>query len=224
MRARAFAGTLLFFLACAAFPGAAGESPTPLTLFGAQSTNAYPLDRVQAGRMVDYWRTVLRQHGENNAFAPGNASMSPPVRKQWEALTAQFPRMSRAQQLQTVTAFVNQLPGEPDQIGYGEEHWAYPAEFFSRYRGDCKAYAAAKYLALRQLGWPEDKLWLVLLFYPSRNEGHAVVAAERDGKIFILDNLSRPRDLVLPHEMQAPIYRPVMAFNETTVWVFPGAK
>ena len=132
--------------------------------------------------------------------------------------------MSKVQQLQTVSAFINQLPGESEPLGYGEEHWAYPAEFFRRYRGDCKAYAAAKYLALRYLGWPEDELWVVLVFHLSRNEGHAVVAAKRDGQVFILDNLSRPKDLIIANEMQASIYSPVLALNETTVWFFPNAN
>jgi len=226
MRVLAFAGTILFLLAYT-IPGAAAEKsapPAPLILFGAQSTNVYPLDRVKSKGMIEYWRTVLHKHGENNAFASGNNSMSQPVRKQWEALTAKFPKLSQTQQLQTISAFINQLPGESDHIGYGEEHWAYPAEFLSRYRGDCKAYAAAKYLALRHLGWPEEALWLVLVFHLSHNEGHAVGAAQKDGQIFILDNLSRPKDLIMPHEKQASIYRPVLAFNETTVWFFPGTQ
>jgi len=224
LRLLAIAGIILFFLIYTVPPGAAEElvQSAPLVLFGIQSTNVHSLDRVMPTRALRSWRTVLYRHEKNNAFAFGNYSMSNLVRKQWETLAARFPSMSPVQQLQAINAFFNHLPGESARIGYGKEYWAYPAKFLSRYRGDCKAYAAAKFLALRHLDWPEDKLWLVSVYNLPRKEAHAVVAAQWDGQVFILDNLSRPKDLIVPHEKQASIYHPMKAFNERTVWVFPS--
>ena len=230
MRAIIFAWTMLFFLICAV-PAATAASetnavesvlPPALSLFGAESTNAYPLALVKPEGMIGRWLSVLRRHGEDDAFALSSDSMNLYVRDQWDTLSTKFSSMPQEQRLQAVSAFFNQIPGESDLIGYGKEHWAYPAEFLRKYRGDCKAYAAAKYLALRHLGWPKDKLWLVLVDDLPRKAGHAVLAVRLGERIFILDNLSRPKDLIMPHEKQASIYIPLLALNETTVWVFSG--
>jgi predicted transglutaminase-like cysteine proteinase len=166
----------------------------------------------------------MQRHREDDAFAPGNASMNQPRRKQWEALKATFPQMSPKERLRAINAFFNLVPVGLDIHNYGqEEYWAYPAEFLRKYSGDCEDIAIAKYFALRHLGWPKDSLWLVLVRDVQRKAGHAVIAARLGRQTFILDNLSRPRDRIVPHEAQAPIYRPILAMNETMVWVFPEA-
>ena len=196
-------------------------SLSSMTLFGAESTSAYPLTRVQPAGSIERWHTVLQRHREDDAFASGNTCMSQPMRKQWEALNVKFPQMSPLERLQAINAFFNLVPIGKDLNIYGqEEYWAYPAEFFRKSIGDCEDIAIAKYFALRHLNWPKNDLWLVLIHDLRRKTGHAVVAARHKGSIFILDNLSRPRGRIVPHEAQAAIYSPILALNETSAWVF----
>jgi hypothetical protein len=60
-------------------------------------------------------------------------------------------------------------------------------EFVSN-AGDCKDYALAKYVALRELGFAEADLRLVIVRIRGGDEYHAVVAARFDDRWLVLDN------------------------------------
>lgn len=231
MRAFILAGISFILLAFAVAGDATASAihaeetaPLPgMSLFGVASADTYLLTQVDASGAIERWYAVLLRHKKDNAFASGNDSMSRPVRRQWEALKAKIPAMSALKRLRAVNAFFNQVPSKSDLDNYGEEeYWAIPAEFMRKYSGDCDDIAIAKYLALRHVNWPQNDLWLVLVRDVPHKAGHAVVAARSDGQIFILDNLNRPKDRLVPHEKQAALYRPLLALNETTVWVFPA--
>ena len=124
--------------------------------------------------------------------------------------------------LRTVNAFFNKFPYASDMENYGmDDYWPTLADFFSRRSGDCKAYALAKYFALRALGMPDDKLRIVLLMHiPTRKANHAVLAVDTARGVFILDSHTRPIDLILPQEKFSLQFIPFFMFNEKGRWTF----
>jgi predicted transglutaminase-like cysteine proteinase len=76
-----------------------------------------------------------------------------------------------------------------DIAQYGStEVWPTPLMAFAANAGDCKDYAIAKYVALRELGFAEDDLRLVIVHIRGGDEYHAVVAARFDSRWLVLDN------------------------------------
>jgi predicted transglutaminase-like cysteine proteinase len=66
--------------------------------------------------------------------------------------------------------------------------WMAPLATLASGRGDCKDYAIAKYVALRDAGVAPEDLRLLLVRDLSVRQDHAVVAIRTDGRWLILDN------------------------------------
>lgn len=121
---------------------------------------------------------------------------------------------ARIEQITAVNQFFNNWQYKTDEENYGQrDHWATPLEFLSR-SGDCEDYAIAKYVALRQLGFPAERLRIVVVRDVLRDLAHAVLAAYVGDQVYILDNLTRA---VLPDE-RVTQYVPYYSINETTRW------
>ncbi len=87
-----------------------------------------------------------------------------------------------------------------DLAQYGfPDIWASPLMTFGSGAGDCKDYAIAKYVALRETGLAPDDLRLVIVYNRSAHEDHMVAAARIDGRWLILDN--RTMRLVVDHDI-----------------------
>jgi predicted transglutaminase-like cysteine proteinase len=90
-----------------------------------------------------------------------------------------------------------------DFAQYGEaDRWSAPLATFATAKGDCEDYAIAKYVALRDAGFPSDDLRIVMGRDRTIRQDHAVLAARLDGRWLILDSQrseliedSRVRDL-----------------------------
>ena len=90
-----------------------------------------------------------------------------------------------------------------DFVQYGEaDRWSAPLATFATAKGDCEDYAIAKYVALRDAGFPSDDLRIVMGRDRTIRQDHAVLAARLDGRWLILDSQrseliedSRVRDL-----------------------------
>jgi predicted transglutaminase-like cysteine proteinase len=76
-----------------------------------------------------------------------------------------------------------------DLAQHGEaDRWSAPLASFATGKGDCEDYAIAKYVALREAGFPRDELRLVLVRDRAVRQDHAVLAAHLDDRWLILDN------------------------------------
>jgi hypothetical protein len=93
---------------------------------------------------------------------------------------------------------------------------------FATAKGDCEDYAIAKYVALREAGFPVDELRLVLVRDRAVRQDHAVLAARLDERWLILDN--RRQEPV--EDADASSFTPLFAINHTGVYLFaaPYAK
>jgi predicted transglutaminase-like cysteine proteinase len=110
-----------------------------------------------------------------------------------------------------------------DTALHGEvDRWSAPLATFAAARGDCEDYAIAKYVALREAGFPVDDMRLVLVRDRSVREDHAVLAARHDGHWMIMDN--RRSNLVEDNDVTS--FTPLFAINHRGVHLFatPYAK
>lgn len=166
------------------------------------------------------WQRVQREMQDDTLDDPFG-HMPAPLMHQWNEVRKIYPTLQPLEQARLVSGFFNLWPSKNDIDEYGtEEYWASPREFIAHYGGDCEDYAIIKYKALELLGWPTDKMWVVLVQENELRRGHAVLAVMIDGSVYIFDNLSMPRDLGLEQSKYKGHYTPYYACNANGIWRF----
>lgn len=104
-----------------------------------------------------------------------------------------------------------------DFAQHGEaDRWSAPLATFAAANGDCEDYAIAKYVALREAGFPSDEMRLVLVRDRATRQDHAVLAARLDGRWLILDN----RGSEVVEDLTASSLTPLFAINDQGVRLF----
>ena len=134
----------------------------------------------------------------------------------WTQTTRNLLGISPFAQLKIINWFVNQtLAYRRDVVAFGvADYWASPVEALRR-GGDCEDFVALKYLALRQAGFPEKNLRIVVLQDTKSSQSHAVLVAQLKGTNYVLDN--QLDDLIADTELHH--YRPLYSFNGLGKWV-----
>ena len=137
---------------------------------------------------------------------------------------AQFLRLIKAvksksgrAQLEEVNQGVNAaIRYVSDLVQFGElDRWSAPLASYATAKGDCEDYAIAKYVALREAGFAEGELRLLLGHERTVRQDHAVLAAHLDGHWLILD--SRWSEL---REDSADLnFTPLFAINHAGVFL-----
>lgn len=174
-------------------------------------------------KALPHWTRVLetavQQSTEMATCNPGIQSCSAAALS-WQKIIGEAAGLGQMEQLRQVNSFFNRWPYRLDIDVYGaSDYWATPREFL-KLSGDCEDYCIAKYFALRQLGYPVEKMRIVVLQDTIRNLTHAVLAVKTETETVILDNLS---DMVLPH-VRYEHYLPQYSVNEQFRWahIAPG--
>ncbi len=137
-----------------------------------------------------------------------------PATAAWRAEIRALEGLPLKQQLAQLNGFLNRWTYRWDHENFdAEDYWASPLEFLDR-SGDCEDYAIIKYVSLKELGVPMDKMRIVVVQDLLRNLAHAVLAVYVDGDILILDSLFEG---VLSHKL-VTFYKPQYSINEKTRW------
>lgn len=142
---------------------------------------------------------------------------------EWADLIARGEALDEQAQLQAVNGFFNRsLLFIDDTLNWRQDdYWATPVEALIKGAGDCEDYAIAKYLTLRRIGVPGERLRITYVKALTQNQPHMVLTwyATPASDPLVLDNLitdirpaSQRRDLL-----------PVYAFNAEGLWL-PGAN
>lgn len=121
------------------------------------------------------------------------------------------------QSLRRTNQFFNQVPYRSDQELWGvSDYWATPAEMLGIYGGDCEDYAIAKYLTLKDLGVPLERLRITYVRQSGSSESHMVLAyyPSPDAEPLILDNLKGD----IRRASERPDLQPVFSFNDDDLW------
>ena len=135
--------------------------------------------------------------------------------KDWKRFLNEVKGADKMTQLERVNDYMNRAPYIVDPVNYGvPDYWATPQQFFVK-DGDCEDYAIAKYLSLRALGWPTDKMRIVVLMDNNLRIPHAVLVVYHEGKTLVLDN--QIRQVVTDNRIRH--YRPIYSINEHAWWL-----
>lgn len=133
----------------------------------------------------------------------------------WQAELNQLSGRDLTTQLDAVNRYINQVRYVPDLRNYRQnDYWAAPLEFMKN-GGDCEDFAIAKYMSLRALGVPDERMRIVVLMDTSKRQGHAVLVVATNAGLMLLDNL---RAEVTPVE-RIGHYMPVFSMNQAGWWV-----
>jgi predicted transglutaminase-like cysteine proteinase len=174
--------------------------------------------RAESLAALPQWLRVLRQvEAERGVYeACRRTPETCPSRHvlEWQEMRRAHADRPPIEQVRAVNRYLNGWRYRSDQENYGvRDYWATPLEFFER-SGDCEDYAITKYVTLRKLGFPAERLRLVVVHDLRRDLAHAVLAVYLNGEVHLMDNLSMA---VLPQE-RVTHYVPYYSVNETTRW------
>ncbi|MFZ6654625.1 transglutaminase-like cysteine peptidase [Undibacterium sp. TJN19] len=123
--------------------------------------------------------------------------------------------------LRQVNDFYNHVPYFSDQEHWGvADYWATPVEFIASWGGDCEDYAIAKYMTLKELGVPVERLRITYVRAIRIGETHMVLAyyPTPTAEPWILDNLV---DEIQPGSARNDLI-PVYSFNDEDLWLASG--
>lgn len=135
--------------------------------------------------------------------------------RDWRAFVDSVRGLPAPEQLARINRYGNDHPYVSDRDNYGrEDYWAVPREFLPR-GGDCEDFVLAKYFSLRLLGYAVDELRVVVVQDTNLRVPHAVLAVDRGGETWILDNQVQQ---VRPHR-DIVHYAPVYSINDRQWWL-----
>jgi len=164
------------------------------------------------------WTGVLERIHADRARAAAPCTPADSLRcrtQQWLSYLDTLAGKPRYEQVDAVNRYMNRHPYIEDLPNYGvPDYWATPREFFSK-DGDCEDYAIAKYMSLRQLGFSDRQLRIVVLQDLNLNVAHAVLVVYLGGKAFLLDN--QIKQVVETQKVRH--YRPLFSINERSWWL-----
>ena len=141
--------------------------------------------------------------------------------RRWGELKRYLASKKGPELLYLVNSLWNQFRFAEDAQTWGEdEYWAEPAEFARRRQGDCDDSVMAKYLTLRDLGFPVDRMRFVVGKLTRKKtdpkEFHVVLRCQTEKGPFILEN---NRKVLLDDRTSLQRFKPVYSFNEKTEWL-----
>jgi len=139
----------------------------------------------------------------------------------WQNEIASFKGLPLDKMAAKVNNYINEQPYILDNRNWGvSDYWSTPVEFFDR-GGDCEDFAIAKYVSLRALGVPEDRLRIAIVHDLQKDIPHAVLIVYTDNGALVLDNQSDTAEKA----SRVTRYRPIFTINRNAWWLHtkPGA-
>lgn len=141
--------------------------------------------------------------------------------RDWGEMLERSQNLDESAKLKAANDFFNASLAFRDDmtVWHQTDYWATPIEALYKGAGDCEDYAIAKYVTLRQLGIPSDKLRITYVKALRLNQAHMVLTyyATPGGEPLVLDNLI-PQ--IRPASQRSDLL-PVYAFNAEGLWL-PG--
>ena len=191
-------------------------APAPaLAAEGKPGVFGYTETRKEGLRAFPKWTGTLERYARERGKTEAEY-------KAWVAFLQSVKTERTIRKLNKINNFHNRARYILDPVNWGKkDYWATPAEFFERY-GDCEDYAIAKYLSLRAIGFPKDKMRILVVQDMNLRIPHAILMVQVDGKWLILDN----QITIVADAAKIRHYRPIFSVNEIAWWRYraPGSS
>lgn len=214
----------LAFLACSVpSPAYAGEAAGPVATASVLPPPLFGSSEIRSNNLVSFtnWTGMLSRFnqgktlGQGLCATAGSGGAGPCSWDLWQQDISAYRGQGEMEQLRSVNREMNRRRYIIDRVNWGvEDYWATVFEFL-RKNGDCEDYAIAKYVTLRALGWPADRLRIVILRDTKLDLNHAVLAVYTSQGIYIGDN--QVSDIVRADAIRH--YRPIYSINENSWWL-----
>ena len=192
----------------------------------AQNTQIGPFGAIEmvahnASNRVAQWNRALSAMREQSpqfaACLQDSEKCQGAAMSAWRDMMFTLQNADKVTQVRMVNTFFNRWQYREDRDVYGKSDvWATPAEFMAN-SGDCEDYAIAKYFTLSALGFTDRQLRIMAVINNTSGAGHSVLAANVEGTIYVLDNLS---NTVLRDTDYAQNYTPRFAVNASGIWAY----
>lgn len=185
-------------------PAAAAEPAYP-PLFGFRELHSKTLT------LFPKWRGVVsRYQGELEDCSSAQCN-----RAYWQGFIESQRGRPLMDQITAVHREMNKKRYIIDPVNWGvPDYWATPFQFLRKH-GDCEDYAIAKFMALRDLGVPNEAMRIVVLQDLNLRLAHAILVVYVEGTAYVLDNQIRS---VVPAD-SIRHYKPVYSINEDGWWL-----
>ena len=142
----------------------------------------------------------------------------------WRDLLISLHDGSEASKVRRVNDFINRHIRFADDLEvWGvEDYWATPLESLGRSAGDCEDFAIAKYVTLRILGIPNERLRLIYVRariggpHSGISQAHMVLGyyPAADAEPMVLDSLTSD----IRTSAERPDLTPLFSFNDEGIW------
>ena len=143
----------------------------------------------------------------------------------WRRMLTDAKAVDEQERLGRVNTFINRTTAfEDDSVVWNQpDYWATPLETLAKKAGDCEDFAIAKYVSLRLLDVPAEKLRLIYVRASIGAPGSGISQAHMvlgyypspDAEPLILDNLIGE---IRPAARRPDLF-PVFSFNDQGLWV-----
>ncbi|MBE0465293.1 MAG: transglutaminase-like cysteine peptidase [Halomonadaceae bacterium] len=152
--------------------------------------------------------------------AYGQAGLA--VLEEWFAMLERLRGQDVQMQLREVNDFFNRrIRWVDDMVVWGEEdYWATPLEAMGNGRGDCEDYSIAKYITLKQLGVPGERLRMIYvrarIGRSQITQAHMVLGyySTPNAEPLVLDNIAPS---ITPASQRSDL-DPLFSFNSEGLW------
>ncbi len=134
----------------------------------------------------------------------------------WDYIVSKARTMRKGYQLSYINRTINRLITYRDDryVWKTAEYWASPQETLAKKAGDCEDFAILKYCSLREVGFKDANMRIVVLKDRAASRYHAVLAAYYNDDWLILDNrFSRVR---LQRDLLQ--YQQLYSLNDQAQW------
>ncbi len=137
------------------------------------------------------------------------------VISEWQSDLHAFQGLPLDVMAERVNSMINGQHYIVDSRNWGQsDYWETPVEFFTR-GGDCEDFAIAKYVSLRALGVPEERLRVAIVHDKQKNVPHALLIVYTDKGAMVLDN----QDKRMRASSDVHRYRPIFSINRQAWWL-----
>lgn len=224
---RCLAASMTIFLAFSAFgaktarAGSIRDVPAEMSLVHSANAAFAPIQSYptlfgsgerRSGNLGAFvkWSNMFNRF-EKAMHEPGNQR----IMTSWTNQIRPFAGQSITQMAQGVNSVINQQEYVNDDVNWRvSDYWETPIEFFRR-GGDCEDFAIAKYVSLRALGVPEERLRIAIVHDERKNMPHAILIVYSDQGPLVLDN--QIKDVRSADSIGH--YRPIFTINRFAWWL-----
>lgn len=136
----------------------------------------------------------------------------------WQGLILSGKGLDDAEKLALVNSFFNRVAFVDDIAHWKKpDYWATPVETLATNGGDCEDFSIAKYLTLREMGVPDERMLITYVKSLKLDQAHMVLTyySSPGAEPVVLDNLVNE---IRPASQRLDL-QPVYSFNGTGLWL-----